>query len=240
MNMSEKLQIPKPEAYLRTTMCGRFSLTKTEAEIEARFGAKFYSNDLIKRYNVAPSQLTLVLTNNNPTEFQFFKWGLIPSWAKDPNIGNRMINARFETLTEKPSFKNLINRKRCLVITDGFYEWRNVGGKKMPVRITLKDEMLFAMAGLWDEWRDPVSGNTTKSFTVITVPANELITPIHDRMPAILLPASEKKWLGLDPMDDMLTPYLEEEMKLYPVSDKLNSPSNDSPDLINPIENLFN
>ncbi|MFM8916951.1 MAG: SOS response-associated peptidase [Bacteroidota bacterium] len=221
-------------------MCGRFSLTKTEAEIEARFGTKFYSNDLIKRYNVAPSQLALVLTNNNPDELQFFKWGLIPSWAKDPNIGNRMINARFETLKEKPSFKNLINRKRCLVIADGFYEWRNVGGKKKPVRITLVDEKLFAMAGLWDEWRDPISGNIVKSFTVVTVPANELIAPIHDRMPAILHPNSEKNWLNLDPIDDMLTTYPENEMNLYPVSDKLNSPSNDSPDLINPSENLFN
>lgn len=221
-------------------MCGRFSLTKTEAEIEARFGAKFYSNDLVKRYNVAPSQLALVLTNNNPNELQFFKWGLVPSWAKDPNIGNRMINARYETLREKPSFKNLVDRKRCLVISDGFYEWRNVGGSKMPVRITMKDEILFAMAGLWDEWRDPIAGNTIKSFTVITVPANELIAPIHDRMPAILHPTSENKWLGLDPMDDLLHPYIEEEMKLYPVSNKLNSPLNDSPDLINPIENLFN
>ncbi len=221
-------------------MCGRFSLTKTEAEIEARFGAKFYSNDLVKRYNVAPSQLALVLTNNNPNELQLFKWGMIPSWAKDPNIGNRMINARVETLTERPSFKNLVDRKRCLVISDGFYEWRNVGGKKMPVRITMRDETLFAMAGLWDEWRDPKVGNTIKSFTVITVPANELIAPIHDRMPAILHPNSEKKWLRLDPMDDLLHPYLEEEMKLYPVSNKLNSPLNDSPDLINPIENLFN
>jgi putative SOS response-associated peptidase YedK len=221
-------------------MCGRFSLTKTEAEIEARFGAKFYSNDLIKRYNVAPSQLALVLTNNNPNELQFFKWGLIPSWAKDPAIGNRMINARAETLTEKPSFKSLINRKRCLVISDGFYEWRNVGGKKKPVRITLKDEMLFAMAGLWDEWHDPTSGNTINSFTIITVPANRIIAPIHDRMPAIIAPNREKKWLGLDSLDDTLTTYPEEEMHLYPVSDKLNSPLNDSPDLINPIENLFN
>ncbi|MFM7767930.1 MAG: SOS response-associated peptidase [Bacteroidota bacterium] len=221
-------------------MCGRFSLTKTETEIEARFGAKFYSNDLIKRYNVAPSQLALVLTNNNANELQFFKWGLIPSWAKDSNIGNRMINARFETLKEKPSFKNLINRKRCLVIADGFYEWRNVGGKKKPVRITLMDEKLFAMAGLWDEWRDPINGNIVKSFTVVTVPANELISPIHDRMPAILHPNSEKNWLNLDPIDDMLTTYPENPMNLYPVSDKLNSPSNDSPDLINPSENLFN
>lgn len=220
-------------------MCGRFSLTKDESALEARFGAKYYSKDLIKRYNVAPSQLALVLASNKPTEFQFFKWGLVPSWAKDPTIGHKMINARVESLAEKPSFKNIMNRKRCLVITDGFYEWRQVNGKKKPLRITLRDESLFAMAGLWDEWIDPISKNPTFTFTIITVPANGLIAPIHDRMPAILPSDMEHDWLELKNIPQLDQPYPESQMKLYPVSDQLNSPQNDSPALIKPIENLF-
>jgi len=224
--------------YLRA-MCGRFSLTKNEAELEDRFGAKFYSKDLIKRYNVAPSQLALVLASNKPSEFQFFKWGLVPSWAKDPSIGNKMINARVESLTEKPSFKNLINRKRCMVISDGFYEWRNVNGKKKPVRITLKDDSVFAMAGLWDEWMDPIHKTPTFTFTIITVPANDMIATIHDRMPAILPMSSEHDWLDLKPVSELDHPYPGNQMNLFPVSDQLNSPANDSPELIKPIDNLF-
>lgn len=225
-------------------MCGRFSLTQTEADIEARFGAKFYSSDLVKRYNVAPSQLALVITDTKPGELQLFKWGLIPSWAKDGSIGNKMINARSESLREKPSFRNLIRKRRCLVIADGFYEWRLLDSKKkQPVRITMKDSCLFAMAGLWDEWTDPASGEITHSFTIITVPANELVNPVHDRMPAILQTSTEKKWLSASTIDleidRLLTSYPAEQMQLYDVSEKVNTPLNDSPDLILPKQNLF-
>ena len=131
-------------------MCGRFSLTKEEAEIEKRFNARFYSNDLVKRYNVAPSQLTLVITEQEPESLQLYRWGLIPSWAKEKSIGNRMINARSETVREKPSFRRLIRNKRCLVITDGFYEWKKSdSGVKTPYRICMANEELFAFAGLW-------------------------------------------------------------------------------------------
>lgn len=225
-------------------MCGRFSLTQAEADIEARFGAKFYSNDLVKRYNVAPSQLALVITDAKPRELQLFKWGLIPSWSKDGSIGNKMINARSETLREKPSFRNLIRQRRCLVIADGFYEWRSVNTKKkQPVRIRLKDSGLFAMAGLWDEWTDPTSGAITDSFTIITVPANELVHPVHDRMPAILHKSNEQKWLSastIDPeIDRLLESYPAEQMQLYDVSENVNTPANDFPELILPIQNLF-
>ena len=111
-------------------MCGRFSLTKEEREIEKRFQARFYSNDLVKRYNVAPGQLALIITGEKPGELQLFKWGLIPSWAKDASLAYKMINARVETLTEKPSFKNLVKRRRCLVISDGFYEWKKISEKQ--------------------------------------------------------------------------------------------------------------
>lgn len=225
-------------------MCGRFSLTQAEADIEARFGAKFYSNDLVKRYNVAPSQLALVITDAKPQELQLFKWGLIPSWAKEESIGNKMINARSETLREKPSFRNLIRKRRCLVIADGFYEWRPLDHKKkQPVRITLNDSGLFAMAGLWDEWTDPTSGELVDSFTIITVPANELVKPVHDRMPAILLSEDEQKWLSPNTIDQeidrLVHGYPADQMQLYDVSDKVNSPMNDTPDLIQPKQNLF-
>ena len=147
-------------------MCGRFSLTKEEAEIEKRFNARFYSNDLVKRYNVAPSQLANVITDNNRTEIQLLKWGLIPSWAKDKTIGHKMINARSETLHEKPSFRILINKKRCMVLCDGFYEWKKESSAiKTPYRICHKSEKLFGMAGLWDSWIDKETGEIINSFT---------------------------------------------------------------------------
>lgn len=225
-------------------MCGRFSLTQTEADIEARFGAKFYSNDLVKRYNVAPSQLALVITDAKPQELQLFRWGLIPSWAKDGSIGNKMINARSETLREKPSFRTLVRKRRCLVIADGFYEWRPLDHKKkQPVRITLSNNGLFAMAGLWDEWNDPNSGELVDSFTIITAPANDLIRPVHDRMPVILHASDEQKWLSAATIDQdidrLLESYPSHEMDLYDVSEKVNSPLNDTPDLILPKQNLF-
>lgn len=225
-------------------MCGRFSLTQTESDIEARFGAKFYSNDLVKRYNVTPSQLALVITDAKPQELQLFRWGLIPSWAKDGSIGNKMINARSETLREKPSFRTLVRKRRCLVIADGFYEWRpHDQKKKQPVRITLSNNGLFAMAGLWDEWNDPNSGELVESFTIITAPANDLIRTVHDRMPVILHASDEQKWLSAATIDQdidrLLDSYPSHEMDLYDVSEKVNSPLNDTPDLILPKQNLF-
>ncbi len=218
-------------------MCGRFSLTKEELEIEKRFNAKFYSNDLVKRYNVAPSQLALVMTDEKPHELQHYKWGLIPSWAKEASIGYKMINAKSETIFEKPSFRNLIKNKRCLVIADGFYEWKPLTKKqKQPYRIGLKGDDLFAFAGLWDSWTDKGTGEIINSFTIITTNANDLVSPIHDRMPVILEREDEKKWIGHNISHDeiikMLTSYPKEKMKAYPVSDKVNSPRNDSDEMI--------
>jgi putative SOS response-associated peptidase YedK len=218
-------------------MCGRFSLTKEELEIEKRFNAKFYSNDLVKRYNVAPSQLALVMTDEKPHELQHYKWGLIPSWAKEASIGYKMINAKSETIFQKPSFRNLIKNKRCLVIADGFYEWKPLTLKhKQPYRIGLKGDDLFAFAGLWDSWTDKASGEIINSFTIITTNANEVVSPIHDRMPVILEVEDEQKWISRNISHDeivkMLTSYPKEKMKAYPVSEKVNSPKNDSEELI--------
>ena len=224
-------------------MCGRFSLTKEEAEIEKRFNARFYSNDLVKRYNVAPSQLALVITDKNPSELQLYKWGLIPSWAKDISIGNKIINARSETLREKPSFRNLIKRKRCLVISDGFYEWKKYeNGSKTPYRICLKDEGLFSFAGLWDSWTDENTGEIIDSFTIITTSANSKVAPIHDRMPVILEQEEEKIWLNMqtDPVeiDSVLDQFSVDNIKVYQVSKLVNSPVNDNSGILNPIEEV--
>ncbi|MBK9425183.1 MAG: SOS response-associated peptidase [Bacteroidetes bacterium] len=221
-------------------MCGRFSLTKEEAEIEKRFQAKFYTNDLVKRYNVAPSQLSLVMTDAQPEKLQLFKWGLIPSWAKDKSIGYKMINARSETVFEKPSFKKLIKQRRCLVIADSFYEWQPLGGKKkQPFRIGLKSWDLFAFAGLWDEWADKETGEIIPTFTILTTAANSLVSPIHDRMPVILEPEEEKRWLkkGINDQEilELLSPFPESEMMVYPVSEQVNSPANDNPGIIEPV-----
>ncbi len=221
-------------------MCGRFSLTKEEAEIENRFNAKFYSNDLVKRYNVAPSQLALVLTGKTPGTLQLFKWGLIPFWARDPKIGYKMINAKSETVFEKPSFRNLIKSKRCLVISDGFYEWQAVDDKKkQPFRIGLKGDALFAFAGLWDEWTDKETGEIVPTFTILTTDANELVAPVHNRMPVILSPESELLWLDASTpatkIEKLLEAYPAGLMHKYPVSDRVNSPKNDDEAIIEPI-----
>ena len=222
-------------------MCGRFSLTKEEIEIEKRFNAKFYSNDLVKRYNVAPSQLALVMTDEKPEALQLFKWGLIPSWAKEPSIGNKMINAKSETIFEKPSFRNLIKKRRCLVISDGFYEWKPlIGKRKQPFRIGLNGGELFAFAGLWDTWLDKEHGELIPTFTMITTEANRLVSPIHNRMPVILKREDENRWLrdklNETDINSILKTFPAEAMKIYPVSELVNSPRNDSEELIIPVE----
>jgi len=221
-------------------MCGRFSLTKEELEIEKRFNAKFYSNDLVKRYNVAPSQLALIISDEKPQELQLYKWGLIPSWAKESAIGYKMINAKSETIFEKPSFRNLIRKRRCLVISDGFYEWKLLDGKqKQPYRIGLKGDDLFAFAGLWDTWNDKETGEIVPTFTIITTDANSLVHPIHNRMPVLLQRNDESRWLNDKLTDEeivgMLKSFPATEMKAYPVSAMVNSPKNDSEELIFPL-----
>ncbi|HEX5003656.1 MAG TPA: SOS response-associated peptidase [Bacteroidia bacterium] len=221
-------------------MCGRFSLTKEELEIEKRFQAKFYSNDLVKRYNVAPTQLALVITCEAPEKLQLFHWGLIPFWAKERSIGNKMINAKSETVREKPSFRNLIKKKRCLVISDGFYEWQSGTGKtKIPYRICVENCTLFAFAGLYDTWTDKETGELVHSFTILTTSANEKVAKVHDRMPVILNTADERKWLDQtsseQDIDLLLKPFPDEKINLYQISTLVNSPKNDSPEILEPV-----
>ncbi|MBL8024957.1 MAG: SOS response-associated peptidase, partial [Fibrobacteres bacterium] len=173
-----------------------------------------------------------VVTNVLPDCLSFFKWGLIPSWAKYKNIGAKMINARAETLTEKPAFRESLRSKRCLVPASGFYEWKHYGKQKQACYITLTNEPLFTFAGLWDTWIDRQTGESISSFTIITTEANKLMQTVHDRMPVILRKEQERDWLNGNLRRKYLVPYAETDMKLIPVSDRVNSPANNDSDLI--------
>jgi putative SOS response-associated peptidase YedK len=194
--------------------------------------------DTPSRYNIAPTQPVLAATNDvkpgSRAKFDYLIWGLIPSWAKDPKIGNRMINARAETLAEKPAFRTALRRRRCLIPADGFYEWKKeADGTKTPMYIRREDGKPFAFAGLWDHWHDPAgTGTELRSCTIITTRPNELMEPIHDRMPAIVPVEQQKLWLSsgeLDPADvgAALGPYPAQEMEVYAVSRLVNNPRNE-------------
>jgi putative SOS response-associated peptidase YedK len=190
---------------------------------------------------VAPTQPILAIPNDAKNEASFFLWGLIPSWAKDASIGSRLINARGETLAEKPSFRGSLKYKRCLIPADGFYEWQSQPGTKtkIPHFIFLKEHKPFAFAGLWDEWHSR-DGGSVRSATIITTTPNELMAGIHDRMPAILNPADYSQWLDPGPqvperLYPLLKPYPADQMSAYRVSTLVNSPANDRPELVVPV-----
>ncbi|MBW4678913.1 MAG: SOS response-associated peptidase [Microcoleus vaginatus WJT46-NPBG5] len=214
-------------------MCGRYSLSVQAEKIAEYFAVKDVPQVPV-RYNIAPTQQVATVSladGQTHRQFQWMRWGLIPSWAKDIKIGARLINARAETVTEKPAFRTAFKRKRCLVIADGFYEWQKVGKQKQPYYFQMKDGSPFAFAGLWDSWQPP-EGETIISCTLLTTAANEVLQPVHDRMPVILQPEAYTQWL--DPQNKnpeellpLLGPYPEAAMKTYPVSTLVNSPAND-------------
>ena len=216
-------------------MCGRFTMTSPWEMLRERFGVDIPEMQYHFRYNAAPGQDQWVIPEETPNKAQLFHWGLVPFWAKDPKIGNRLINARAETVAEKPAFRTPFRKHRCLVLADGFYEWDKKGAKRVPYRVVLKDERPFAFAGICDYWKDE-KGKELKSFSIITTDANDLISRIHDRMPVILSPKDEKEWLDpeleITKAVEMLHPYPAEEMKMYPVSTLVNSPKNDLPEVI--------
>ena len=214
-------------------MCGRYSFAVEDQLIKERFGVRVRSAVYKARYNCAPTQDLAVFTSAEAGELQFFRWGLIPSWAKDPAIGNRMINARAESLAEKPSFRNSFRSRRCLVPATGFFEWKR-NGEKVPYNIYVKDEKIFTFAGLWDQWVSP-DGEIVKSFTIITTTPNQLMAEIHDRMPVILQKENEKVWLeSLEEgaLKALLVPFPEERMEMYPVSPLVNNPRNDNGEVV--------
>lgn len=222
-------------------MCGRFALTSGEQLLLELFGLEEIP-DMAPRYNIAPTQPVAALrekSSGSGRELAHFRWGLIPSWAKDPAIGNRMINARSETAAEKPSFRSAIRRKRCLVVTDGFYEWKkSPGGRggKQPYFIGMADKKPFAFGGIWETWNDR-DGGEVESCAILTTTPNELLETIHDRMPVILKPQDYDVWLD-GKMQDMarlsklFSPFDARQMDAYPVSTVVNSPRNDTPDCV--------
>lgn len=225
-------------------MCGRFTLTIDPTHLQEAFPWAVIPDDIVPRYNIAPSQPVAVIPNTGEKTLTMYKWGLIPSWSKDPAIGDRMINARAESLAEKPSFRNAYRRRRCLILADGFFEWKqNPGMKtKQPVYIRLKNEQPFAFAGLWELWNSP-DGSEIRSCTIITTQPNSLLEPIHNRMPVILPPDAYDVWLSTEDrqpaqLNELLVSYPPSEMIAYPVSRMVNSPEYDSPDIIKPVGEL--
>lgn len=224
-------------------MCGRFTLALSPDQLAAAFDLEVPPpEDLTPRYNIAPTQAVAVIPNREPRRVEFFQWGLVPAWAKDPKIGNSLINARGETVAEKPAFRAAFKKRRCLVLADGFYEWRREGAgaraPKTPMYIQLKDGRPFAIAGLWETWTTP-AGERQLTCTLITTAANTLMAPIHDRMPVILPPAAYAAWLtpGDLPAVEalaLLQPFDPDQMTARPVSTRVNNPRYDAPDILTP------
>lgn len=222
-------------------MCGRFSLTVNELELNEFFEIHGSAAPYISRYNCAPTQMLAVISNEKPDQLSYMRWGLVPSWAKELAIGNKMINAKAETLAEKPSFRVPLKSKRCIVPATSFFEWQQ-DENKTPYCISLKSQKIFGIAGLWDSWISP-EGEIINSFTLITTEANEFMQQIHHRMPVILTRANEKHWLngkGTDAVD-LLTQYDSNEMLMIPLSKLVNSPRNEMPEILLPLqkETLF-
>jgi putative SOS response-associated peptidase YedK len=217
-------------------MCGRFAQKSDPKRLAGQFGVA-EAPAAEARYNVAPTQTILcVREGGDGREMTFFKWGLVPSWAKDPSTGARLINARSETVAERPAFREAFRRRRCIIPADGFYEWRRAGGRKQPHFFRMKDDAPFGFAGLWDRWEGE-DGRVLDSCTILTTEANEVVRPVHDRMPVILSPADYALWLEQDArkrdlLAELLRPYPASEMTSHPVSPAVNSPRSQGAELI--------
>jgi putative SOS response-associated peptidase YedK len=223
-------------------MCGRFSQAQI-AELDREVFKLLSIPALPPRYNVAPTQEVAVVRQGSEAaerSLDLLRWGLIPHWAKDPAIGNRMINARAESVADKPAFRDSFRERRCLVPSDGFYEWAKAKHGKQPYYVRVLGGKLFAFAGLWDRWRDP-TGETRETFTIITTEPNELLRQVHNRMPVILAPEEYDSWLAPEAttaadLSKLLRPYPTEQMSYYPVSRYVNSPDNEGPECVRPTE----
>ena len=217
-------------------MCGRYTLIADLGDLAQRF--EFDGSDFSydPGYNIAPTESVLTVRNVEDRKAVFMRWGLVPFWAKDLKIGARMINARAETVAEKPAFRNALKKRRCLVLADGYYEWQKNPVGNRPFRIILRSGEPFAMAGLWETWRDP-QGSVVLSCTIITTAANDFLSPIHNRMPVILPRKKEELWLepGVeDPssLTGILAPYPDEGVDAYEVSTLVNNARNIGPENI--------
>ena len=221
-------------------MCGRFAFYSPTEAAAALFGVEG-SVDVEPRYNIAPTQYVAAVRNDadEQRELVMLRWGLVPFWAKDPSIGNRMINARAETVAEKPSYRNAYKHRRCLVLADGFYEWRRQGDVKTPYYISLASGEPFALAGLWENWTDKESGESLQTTTLITTDANDFMAPLHHRMPVILEAATATDWLAgsRELLDDVaaITPPLQ----AWPVDRRVNNARNEGDELVRPAGDVL-
>jgi putative SOS response-associated peptidase YedK len=219
-------------------MCGRFAFDAEISDLESRFAATALFAGNVRHYNVAPGMVMPIIIHKSPNTVIQARWGLIPFWSKDPRIGYNMINARADGIDTKPAFRKPFASQRCLVPTTGFFEWKHMGDEKIPYYIHLKDEKLFAFAGLYDEWLDS-EGHPLVSFTIITTTPNTRMATIHDRMPVIFSKKEENTWLDPGCSDkekllSLLDPYDDTAMETYPVSSLINNPKHDSPDVLAP------
>jgi putative SOS response-associated peptidase YedK len=223
-------------------MCGRFTLFSSGESLIRTFGVAGLPDHLIARYNIAPTQAVTVVRVNperRERESALLRWGLVPFWATDPGIGNRLINARAETAAERPAFRAAFRHRRCLVPVDGFYEWRRRrGGSKQPFFVRMRDGNPFGLAGLWERWEGG-DGGVLESCTVLTTDGNAVVAPIHDRMPVIIPPESYDLWLDPsvrkpDLLQPLLRPYPAAEMVAYPIDERVNNPRIDDESLIHP------
>jgi putative SOS response-associated peptidase YedK len=224
-------------------MCGRFTLRAPAGVVAEQFSLLLMPL-LEARFNIAPSQPVPVVRmtpGHEPPQRQLvlLHWGLIPSWADDPAIGNRLINARAETAADKPSFRTALRRRRCLVVADGFYEWQRIDRRRQPFWIGMRDDKPFGFAGLWESWEGP-DHSAIESCTILTTEANDLVRPIHDRMPVIVEEADYSRWLDPavdrpEPLRPLLRPYPSGPMTAYPVSSQVNNPANDDPRCVEPM-----
>ena len=222
-------------------MCGRFTLTLDPGEIQTLLDLGPFVHNIEPRYNIAPSYPIPIVKDAEKRAVELYRWGLVPFWADDPDIGYRMINARSETAHEKPSFRAAFKYRRCLILTDGFFEWsaKGEGGSKIPYLFKLKNDHPFTFAGLYEHWESPEDGEL-HTCTILTCPPNLLVKDFHNRMPVML--GKNARWDWLDPeapksrLSELMVPYPAEEMKCFAVSTAVNSPKNDQPDVINPVE----
>lgn len=215
-------------------MCGRLSLFVAPSVLEAQFDVEV-PDSYTPRYNVAPTENLAVVRDDAPETLDHLTWGLVPRWADDPSMGAGLINARAETLAEKPSFRDAYENRRCLVLADGFYEWLEDGGRKQPYRVCRPDDEPFAMAGLWERWEG--DREIRETATIVTTEPNDVVAPLHDRMAALLPPGEERRWLDADESEreSLLSPY-DGDLRTYPISTRVNDPGNDDPSVIEEVE----
>lgn len=221
-------------------MCGRFERSSSLEVLSAAFNVKHPAPELPPAYNIAPGQDILILNESGARQFLKSRWGFLPSWVKDAGAGAAMINARAETVAEKPMFRDAFKKQRCLVIVDGFYEWQKIQKRKVPVYIHLKSGKPFGLAGLYSQ-RQSETGEKFYTCAIITTAANDLLVPVHDRMPVIIPKDQEDAWLATGAHDEkgllaLLKPYPSAEMEFYEVSSRVNSPRYNLPDAVQPLQ----